>query len=276
MDSYLQTTIPQLEAIQEQYCEECNACAAQDDYGDDDGCVAVDLNTCSTKCNNIANMESNGYVDAAEYVQCGKVYENQNTGVAYYAGAMCSGSGSKIKIGLFADEYCSELADVDIDHYIKNGNGYNVKLSYHLLKQTFSAADGGAFVASCYDDEAVYEVNGYEYGAVSEMCQNLYQEAGKCESSHGIVGMASDNENYSSQLSNENQVCEFISKLRAGHYDQSGEIVLTGMNIYSLSGANMSDSQIFALAFFVVGTAGLALYSFYLRRKIVVNQRELI
>lgn len=265
MDTYLQVTIPQIEADQEQYCNTCNACAAQD-YVDDDGCNALDLDTCYGTCMNIAKMESNGYVDAAEYIQCGKVYENQNTGVMYYAGAMCSSAGSKIKIGLFADKYCTKLADVDsIDHYIKNNGGYNVKLSYHLLKQTFSAADGGNFVANCYED-----------GVVSEMCQNLYEVAGKCESTHGFVGMANDDENYSNQLLNENQVCEFISNIRAGHYDQSGEIVLTGMSTYSLSRANLSDSQTFALAFFVVGTAGLALYAFYLRQKIVRKQKELI
>ncbi|KAL7509528.1 hypothetical protein ACHAXN_006515 [Cyclotella atomus] len=261
MDSYLQAAIPQLEAMQEQYCEECNACVNVDD----DGCNGVDVDTCYQKCTNIANMESNGYVDAALYTQCGKVYQNQNTGVAYYAGAMCSSSGTKIKIGLFSDQTCSTLAEADnIDHYIKNDNGYNVKLSYHLLKQTFSAADGGNFVVNCYQD-----------GGVSDMCQNLYEEAGKCESTYGFAGMSYDAESYSSQISNEQQVCEFISKIKAGHYDQTGEIVLTGLSTYSLSGANLSDSQIFALTFFVVGVVGLALYAFYLRRKVVGSQKAL-
>jgi hypothetical protein len=261
MDSYLQAAIPQLEAMQEQYCEECNACADVND----DGCSGVDLNTCSQKCTNIANMESNGYVDAALYTQCGKVYQNQNTGVAYYAGAMCSSSGTKIKIGLFSDQTCSTLVEADnIDRYIKNENGYNVKLSYHLLKQTFSAVNGGYIVANCYQD-----------GGVSDMCQSLYEEAGKCESTHGFVGMAYDAEDYSSQISNEKQVCEFISEIQAGHYDQTGEIVLTGLSTYSLSTANLSDGQIFALTFFAVGVVGLALYAVYLRRKVVGNQKAL-
>ena len=261
IDSYLEATVDHMAAVQEQYCEECYACVGVDD---DATCGEVDVNTCYSKCQNIDNMETNGYVDAVEYTQCGKVYYNQNTGVSYYAGAMCSSSGTKIKIGLFADAKCSVLADADnIDHYIKNENGYNVKLSYHLLKQTFSGNENG-YVANCYQD-----------GAVSDMCQALYEEAGKCESVHGFSGMTNDDENYSSQISNEQQVCEFISKIRAGHYDQSGEIVLTGMSTYLLSGANLSDSQIFALTFFAVGCVGLVMYAMYLRRKIFLNQRNL-
>ena len=260
IDSYLEATVEHMSAVQEQYCEECNACVGVDD---DASCGEVDVNTCYSKCQNIYNMEVNGYVDAAEYTQCGKVYYNQNTGVSYYAGAMCSSSGTKIKIGLFADDKCSVLADVDsIDHYIKNEDGYNVKLSYHLLKQTFAGNEDG-HVANCYED-----------GAVSDMCQSLYEQAGKCESVHGFNGMAND-ENYSSQISNEQQVCEFMSKIRAGHFDQSGEIVLTGMSTYLLSGASLSDSQIFALTFFAVSCAGLMLYALYLRRRIFLNHKKL-
>eukprot|EP00956_Cyclotella_meneghiniana_P008038 scaffold10711_cov73-Cyclotella_meneghiniana.AAC.4 len=259
LDSYLETTIEHMAEAQEQYCEECNSCVGVDD---DVNCGGVDVDTCYSKCQNIANMESNGYVDAADYTACGKVYYNQNTGVSYYAGAMCSSSGTKIKIGLFDDNTCSTLADVDsIDHYIKNENGYNVKLSYHLLKQTF----GGDFVASCYDED----------GAVSGMCQTLYEDAGKCEYVHGFSGIDNDNYKYATQIANEEQVCEFISKLKAGHYDQSGEIVLTGRKSYVMSSADLSDSQIFALTFFVVGTVGLTLYAVYLRRKIKFSRANL-
>jgi hypothetical protein len=260
LDSYLYSMVPHMEAVQEQYCEDCNACMGVDD---DATCGQIDLDTCSTKCKNIANMESNGYVDAAEYTECGKVYYNQNTGVSYYAGAMCSSSGTKIKIGLFADDECSVIADVDnIDHYIKNENGYNVKLSYHLLKQTFSS-EVGAYLTSCAQD-----------GDVNQVCQSLYEEAGKCESPYGFVGMANYEEDYSTQLSNENEVCEFISNIKAGEYDQRGEIVLTGITTYASAVSSLSDGQIFALTFFAVGSVGLVLYAVYLRRKIVANQKN--
>ena len=260
MDSYLQSTVPYMEATQEQYCETCNACIESDD----DTCNSVDTNKCYTTCQNIANMANNGYVDAIQYIQCGKVYENGNTGVVYYVGAMCS-SSTKIKIGLFQDEACSIPSKIDnIDRYIKNENGYNVKLSYHLLKRTFTSDD--MYLASCAQDD----------GEVSEMCTNLYQEAGKCEARHGFLGMSTSyRADYSSQSSNEEEVCDFISNIKSGHYDESGEIVLTGISTYKAAMSSLSDGQVFALAFFVVGTVGMVLYVVYLRQQIAKNQKEL-
>jgi hypothetical protein len=269
MESYLEAMIEHKNQEQEQYCNDCDACLAIEQAADDqtyeDGmCNNVDTSTCFNKCQNIANMETNGYVDAALYTQCGKVYQNQNTGVSYYAGAMCSSSGSHIKIGLYKDDQCSVLdSSAEIDHYIKNENGYNVKLSYHLLKQV---TGGDACVASCAGDD--YNDDG---NTVSKVCQALYGDAGKCESYHGFSsGINSNQDNYSSQISNERAVCEFISAIRAGHYDQSGEIVLTGITTTSMAAsiARASDGQIFALTFFVIGTLGLAAYVFYLKRKI--------
>jgi predicted RND superfamily exporter protein len=109
---------------------------------------------------------------------------------------------------------------------------------------------------------------------VNQVCQSLYEEAGKCESPYGFVGMANDEEDYSTQLSNENEVCEFISNIKAGEYDQRGEIVLTGITTYASAVSSLSDGQIFALTFFAVGSVGLVLYAVYLRRKIVANQKN--
>ncbi|KAL7517274.1 hypothetical protein ACHAWX_002208 [Stephanocyclus meneghinianus] len=280
MDSYLEATIQHKAQEQEQYCYDCDAClaieAAADgqDYNDDGTCNGVDTTTCYSKCQNIANMEANGYADAALYTQCGKVYENQNSGVSYYAGAMCSSSGSKIKISLFKDDQCSELDPniESIDQYIKNSNGYNVKLSYHLLKQTFV---DGECVASCADDNYGDNDNS-NYNGVSQVCQTLYEVAGKCESNHGFAtGIGTNQDNYATQISNEEAVCEFISTIRAGHYNQTGEIVLIG-TAHSSSIAGTSDAQTFALTFFVVGSVGLSVYAVYLNRKISQNNLDLI
>ena len=35
------------------------------------------------------NMEENGYINVADYINCAKVYENDTTRVVYYAGDMC-------------------------------------------------------------------------------------------------------------------------------------------------------------------------------------------
>ena len=114
---------------------------------------------------------------------------------------------------------------------MKNDNGYNVKLSYHLLKQTFVA---NRCVASCTkvdenandgdDDGADQEVE------TAEVCENLYEAAGKCENAHGFEnGMDySNSDYYKVQTSNEESVCEFITTIRSGHYDETGEVVVKG------------------------------------------------
>jgi len=285
METYLESTLQHKQEEQEQYCNACEECdddddaAAGDDAAGDDAArrrrlVNVDCSSCYAQCQNIENMEENGYVDAAEYVNCEKVYENDNTGLIYYAGAICSNSGSRIKVGLFTDEDCSEYAgaDVAVDQYLKNENGYNVKLSYHLLKQTFVSDD---CVASCTKvDENAADDDGADDDReveTAEVCENLYEAAGKCESPNGFAdGMDySNSEYYDVQVSNEESVCDYISTIQGGHYDQYGEVVVQGGQTTIMSSSvQTTGGQKFALTFFVIGTVGLAAYAALLNSKI--------
>jgi len=271
LESYLEATINYKQEEQENYCQACDECQNEEAAGNDDDDAGarrlaenVDCDTCYNKCQNIENMEENGYADAAEYTNCEKVYENDNTGLVYYAGPICANSGSRIKVGLFMDEECDVLDEsAEIDKYIKNDNGYNVKLSYHLLKQTFVADD---CVASCTveneDDDGNGEVE------TAEVCENLYEASGKCENPHGFVGMDySNSEYYSVQKANEENVCGFISNIKSDLYDESGEVVIKG-GVMSSSKAPPTGLQKFFLTFFVVGTIGLAAYATLLHQKI--------
>mmetsp|Transcript_30750 Transcript_30750/g.64465 ORF Transcript_30750/g.64465 Transcript_30750/m.64465 type:complete len:421 (-) Transcript_30750:246-1508(-) len=280
METYLESTLQHKQEEQEQYCQACEECenddgaAGDDDAAGDDAArrrrklVDVNCNSCYAQCQNIENMEENGYVDAAEYVNCAKVYENDNTGLVYYAGAICANSGRRIKVGLFTDEACSVYdPDVAVDQYLKNDNGYNVKLSYHLLKQTFVADE---CVASCTkvdenandDDQAEVEV--------SEVCENLYEAAGKCETPYGFADGIdySNSDNYDTQVANEEAVCDFISTIESGHFDETGEVVIQGGTAVYASSVQTTGGQKFALTFFVIGTVGLAAYAALLHSKI--------
>merc|ERR1712194_998155 len=195
------------------------------------------------------NMEENGYMDASEFTECQQLDYEDNYGNVYYAGAMCASSGSRIKIGIFLDEECSIYdSSKDIESYLQNDDGYNMKLSYHLLKQTFAE---GECIVDCLVEEA--EVN--------EVCEELYESAGKCESSHGFEDGIVDYENYDNQVRNEELVCDFISSLKAGHYDQTGEIVVSGGRTTLGGGAATTGGQKFALTFFILGSVGLAGYA---------------
>jgi len=220
-------------------------------------------------------MEDNGYLDAADYIECQQVYENENTGMVYYAGAICASSGSRIKIGLFYDEDCSIMDEsADIESYLKNDDGYNMKLSYHLLKQVFPE---DACVADCLQvDEDENDDNNDDGDGdeeeqekeTAEVCQQLYEAAGKCEDAHGFDNgidyqnyQGEDNWSYDNLVAQEELVCDFISSLQAGTYDQSGEIVVSGGRSTESGGTRTTGGQKFALTFFTLGTVGLAGYA---------------
>mmetsp|Transcript_12046 Transcript_12046/g.15692 ORF Transcript_12046/g.15692 Transcript_12046/m.15692 type:complete len:416 (+) Transcript_12046:88-1335(+) len=276
METYLEATLGYKQEVQEQYCETCNECyekAAEqaeqeangeqndDEEEDEDAwkCQNMDTSSCYAECQNIENMEENGYMDAAEFTECQQLDYEDNYGNVYYAGPMCASSGSRIKIGIFTDEECSNYDDSkDIENYMKNDDGYSMKLSYHLLKQTFAE---GEMIASCLqEDEEQNNGDDEKEAEVNEVCEELYEAAGKCESSHGFEQGIVDYENYDNQVRNEELVCEFITNLKAGHYDQTGEIVVAGGRTTMGGGSTTTGGQKFALTFFILGSVGLAGY----------------
>ena len=230
-------------------------------------------------------MEANGYADASEYVQCAKVYENENKNIVYYAGAVCTNYGTRIKVGLFTDEYCSNYdSNAAVDQYIKNQNGYNVKLSYHLLKQTFAS---DACVVSCADtnddEDDNDDGNANAAAETAEVCQNLYEASGKCESPSGFKsGMSTSSSYYNVQLNNEDVVCDYITNIYAGQYDETGEVttstgtltIFGGRKTVKNTTTRLSGGQKFALSFFIIGTVGLVSYALLLRRKLARANKE--
>jgi len=283
MDTYLEAALGYKEEVQEQYCETCNECyekAAEAAEADDDAaeededawkCQNVDTSSCYAECQNIENMEENGYMDASELTECQQLDYEDDYGNVYYAGAMCASSGSRIKIGIFTDEECSNYDESkDIENYMKNDDGYSLKLSYHLLKQTFAE---GECVASCLvedEEQNQNEDNGDDENEaeINEMCEELYEAAGKCETSHGFEQGIVDYDNYDNQVRNENLVCNYISTLKAGHYDQTGEIVVSGGRTTLGGGAATTGGQKFALTFFALGSVGVAGYVFMLHQQL--------
>lgn len=290
METYLEATLGYKQEVQEANCEICNECYENeananngDNNGDEDEnayqCNGIDTSTCYAECQNIENMEENGYIDASELVECQQLDYEANDGTVYYTGASCASSGTRIKIGMFADEECSIplSSDYDIENYMKNDDGYTQKLSYHLLKQTFAE---GECIANCLQEDEDQNNdnnndgnnnNNYQQGETAEVCQELYEAAGKCEETHGFTAGINKNvyaENYANQVRNEELVCEFISTIGAGAYDQTGEIVVSGGRTTHSSGAKTTGGQKFALTFFILGSVGLAGYAAMLHQQL--------
>lgn len=294
LETYLQATTEYVEQKQEAMCETCNECYQQaynqnNGDGNNDGnndnyykCQNIDTSSCYEECQNIENMEENGYLDASEFIECGQL-ENQNNngnGVQYYAGAMCASQGSRIKIGVFTDEQCSVLAEnMDIDSMLYGDNGA-MKLSYHKIKSVFPESE---CVASCVaeqeNDGNQDNNNQYQAAQTAEICQNLYEAAGKCESIHGFSAMKSYNNNgnyqaYNNQVRNEEAVCNYMSNVASGIYDMSGEISISGGRSITGGGAATTGGQKFALTFFILGSIGLAGYAAMLHQQLTKGAKS--
>jgi len=114
------------------------------------------------------NYDDNFKVD--EYVEC-REYEmenddgnNNNNGQAYYIGPACTDDGKDVRLQIFYDEACSQVPEEVTFEDISNG-------------WALPFSDGGLVSQNClpcaeYDDGAY---------ALKEMCEELYQNSGKCE-----------------------------------------------------------------------------------------------
>jgi len=241
MDEYLAATIEYQQQVQEEMCNECEENCYYEDAGDDNERrlarkLEVDCETCQETCEKIENMEENGYIDATAFVECQEIQEEGDDGVQLFAGAMCASNGAKIKIGVFADEYCSEyMENLDVQDFLADGDGEQMKLSHALLKTTY--ADD---CISCLVVDEEEEDNGDDEKEpeVTEVCEQLYEAAAKCEKTHGFDSGFADYAAYENQLANEEIVCDFISSLKSNTYSQDGEIVVGGISSYSEGGSS--------------------------------------
>ena len=282
MEDYLGYTVEYRQEEQEEMCDACDeqcyydagddAAAAGDDAadagdgdgdGDGDGgrrLYTADCDTCQSDCQKIANMEANYYLDATSFVKCQELQAADDDGSALYAGPICASQGAKIKIGVFTDEDCMFLdSSKDVEDYLSDGNGNQMKLSHALLKTTYSSSD----CISCVEDVDSDDDAAQAAAGNKEVCTELYESAAKCESKHGFAGLSTADQYYQSanQISNEELVCDFISSLKSGTYSQDGEIVIGGSKVYTAGGTSTSGGQKFALTFFIIGTVGLAVYA---------------
>merc|ERR1712032_643215 len=163
---------------------------------------------------------------------------------ALYAGPICASNGQKINIGVFSDENCYNYDNSkDVEDYLVDGDGYSMRLSHALLKNTYDAEQ----CVSCL----------------------VVEEAGKCEQAHGFEGISYCNDAmYENQVATEDVVCNYIKSINNGQYTEDGEIKVKGGNASSGSDASTTGGQKFALTFFIIGTVGLAIYAATLHAKL--------
>merc|ERR1712232_625075 len=282
MEEYLEATIEYAKDKQEEKCDQCEEeCdeyyeneeeeGKNNEEGDRRRLSSSNCRECIDMCEKIENMEENGYIDATDFVECQEIQDEGDDGYALYAGAMCASNGSKIKIGVFSDNECRVLnSELDVENYLADGDGNQMRLSHALLKTTYESDSClSCLVENNEDDDNEKEAE------VEEVCENLYMSAAKCEKTHGFDNGYSNKYNeYGNQLENEDTVCDFISSLKSGTYAQDGEIVVGGSNSYHSGSTSTTGGQKFALTFFILGTVGLAVYAAMLHSNLTKSAKS--
>jgi hypothetical protein len=278
LETYLEATIQYQQELQEEMCNQCDENCQQDEEEEEDGRrkLAVDCDSCVDECEKIENMEENGYVDATEFLECQQIYEPEDdNAVGLWAGPMCASSGSKIKIGVFEDENCNNVDNSkNVDDYLVDGDGYQIKLSHALLKTVYSDTCISCLVVEeeeeneDEDEDDNQEEEEEQEPEVAEMCQQLYEGAAKCEKNHGFDNGFAEYDAYENQLAQEDVVCDFISSIKSGTYQDNGEISLYGNSKNVKGSSSTTGGQKFGLTFFILGSVALAAYAAMLHGKL--------
>lgn len=146
-------------------CDDEATAGCKDGYGD----YVVGLNTFVQAYmeDQAENMEYDDNFKIDEYAECGE-YENNNddgNGYQYYIGPACTEDGTDIKLDLFYDEYCTQVPEDVTFEEVSNG-------------WTMPYSDGGLVSTYCNSCSQVNDDGEYE---TKEMCEQLYESSGKCE-----------------------------------------------------------------------------------------------
>jgi len=261
METYVAALIEMKQESVENTCNQCQEDCQQDD---DAAAYEGDCADCMEECDAYDALEENGYGDASEYTECQDA-GNDDDANAYYTGAYCSDDGSKISIGVFSDENCSSLVSGKSAAKMLGVTA----LSTHILSATYSS-DCISCLQEQEENQDEDDQAEEQEAETSETCQALYDSAGKCESPTGFQGGYL--EYYSSQASNEDAICNFISSLDSGTYDQTGEIVIGEGGVKTVGGGSMATGgQKFFLTVLILSTIGLAGYAAMLHQTITAG-----
>lgn len=256
MNIFLQSYIQNKMEQQEYQCEYaanyvCGNC--DDDYCSYDCYNDNGLDFCNEEdpyANDDANAEA---FQLDEYMYCadwdvpnnGRRLEDGDEDQGYFIGPYCGDQGGKIHLGVFTDEFCTNFAD-DEENGITHTEFY-----YKLTGESLPYSSESLIGMDCISCSANQNGNNNNNNGdeANEMCDEIYQQAGKCESS------LNPNSYYFS--ANEN-ACTYIEGIKIVRSDG---IVVQNSSTTSKSAAICIG--VFAGVFVVLGA-----YVYYLKTKL--------
>lgn len=254
MNTYLAAYMQDLEELHEWTCEYYNmkVCDCDDDDGKDDGFDEDEcLNTCYGNygldyCIEEENDDDAVQFELEEYMECaqfdgGGRRRLDGNEVEYYIGPYCSDQGGKIYLGMFTDDTCSQFADsyAGVTTY-KGFTGESLPYSSESIVSLQCIPCEP--LAEIEEDDGNANANDDGEVELKEVCEQLYQTAGKCE-------------NYLSIDEPNKNACNYMEGIKIVRSD--GVVMSSGGN----------KGVAFFTGLFAVSTCMLAAYAFYLKSK---------
>lgn len=250
MNEYVTAFLEMKEQYEEAKCEsyEENMCADCGDVDDEEGCI----NTCFYNANMGYCVKEEDALEINEYLECAQ-YEPPEANyyggrkldaeeVQYFLGPYCADQGGQVHMGLFEDDTCTNFADelgyggASTFSSISNGNS----LPYSSASK--SLVDSNCWSCKQEDENEYYDA--YAEVEVKELCENLYVEAGKCET-------------YLAYGYNE-QACTYLEGIKM---TRKNGIIISGSG--SKNKVAAAFIGIFAVSFVLLGS-----YVYYLKSKL--------
>jgi len=183
MEEYVQAYIEAKQNYQEYNCQLVQEnCACDDDQVDDNACLqdcysAAGLTYCQNDeeddgNNNQNNFDVDNFRDCAEFEFQNDDDDDGNNNV-FYASMYCAEGGNAINLGLFTDEECTVK---DTSNAYKKYYGETLPYSYKSIVGRGCTSCKNPYYEANDDDQ-----NQNDEDEVNEMCMDLYDQAGKCE-----------------------------------------------------------------------------------------------
>jgi len=94
-------------------------------------------------------------------------YNNNGNDIKYYVGPYCAEQGGEIRLGVFYDDTCTVAAEDGAEMFQMVHNGMALPYSEQSIVNLGCLSCGG-------------------YGEVNELCETLYEVAGKCETKMSV------------------------------------------------------------------------------------------
>jgi len=184
VESYLEAIDEEKDEICTDASEDCQAeCDGSNNYNNCIGSCydAYDVSYCSSYFNDDDGEDGDDEeFDPQDYAECAqfdfgrrrKLSADENemrqldNDIEYYIGPYCAEQGGEVHLGLFTEETCTT--------YASNGES----MFYNYMGYELPYSDNSLISSRCF---ACGVDEGYGYNELKEVCQDIYDYSGKCE-----------------------------------------------------------------------------------------------